>query len=172
MLSRGTAESERNLKVLAETPALRRFAQSLTRDRTVADDLVQETLARGLGAWAGLKDPARVRPWLFAILHNQWRQNHRTQRPSEPLDEAADVAVAPEQPGAAFQSQVLRALDGLPAEQAVVIRLIAVDDLAYQEVADLLGIPIGTVMSRLSRGRARLRELLSDSTVVPFRRPS
>jgi RNA polymerase sigma-70 factor (ECF subfamily) len=154
-------------------PALRRFAFGLVRSLPDADDLVQETLMQALSTAHPLRDPARLKPWLFAILYrcflNQRRASGR--RPAmETYDEATHaLGTAPEQDTPLQQRDLLRALAQLPEEQNVLLLLIGVEDMTYKEAADLLDIPIGTVMSRLARGRATLRALL-EGRVIPLQR--
>ena len=145
-------------------PRLRRYARALTGDRTAADDLVQDTLERAwalLSAWRGAGD---LRAWLFSIMHNTFVDQRR--RPSlaaaEPDDaeEAADVSIRATQTDALELRDLDTALARLPVEQREVLLLVALEQLSYDEVAASLSIPVGTVMSRLSRGRERLRGIL------------
>ena len=147
-------------EIVACIPSLRRYARGLTGDRDRADDLVQDTLER---AWSKLSLWQRrgdMRAWMFGILHNLFIDRIRSQR-STPEDAAGDDL--PDQPERAMQTDRLevrdldRALHRLPAEQREVLLLVAVEELSYQQVAAVVGVPIGTVMSRLSRARERLR---------------
>jgi RNA polymerase sigma factor (sigma-70 family) len=149
-------------ELLASLPRLRRYARVLRRNREDADDLVQDTLERAwsrAGLWRGVGD---MRTWLFSIMHNLHVDALRRGR----LDTIDLDAQIPEVPVAPTQGQILTvrdldtALAALPAEQREVLLLTALDGLAYAEIAQALGIPIGTVMSRLSRGRERLRGLM------------
>jgi RNA polymerase sigma-70 factor (ECF subfamily) len=142
-------------------PRLRRYARALLGDRYAADDLVQDTLER---AWNKLhlwRPGSDMRAWLFAIMHNVF-VNHARSRRYE-IDGGMEVLEA--LPVRATQGdhlellEVERALRALPAEQREVIVLIAVEQMTYEEVSRVLAVPIGTVMSRLSRGRERLRQL-------------
>lgn len=153
--------------VLAQQGPLRRFALCLTRNPDLADDLVQETLSKAL-AVIGATTVRQIRPWLFAILHNEWRRQARRTRTTVPLEIDMPDAIPAVEVG--FTAQVLRALETLPPDQAAVLRLVAIEELSYAETADILGIPVGTVMSRLNRARARLRMLLEEPKVVSFRR--
>ena len=148
--------------IVAEIPRLRRYARALTGDAVRADDLVQDTLERALGKWS-LWRPGNLRAWLFSIMHNQFVNQARSPQGIEyPSDEAL-----PELPTRAAQSDALelrdlaRCLMRLPAEQREVLLLVGLEDLSYADTAQALGIPVGTVMSRLSRGRERLRALLA-----------
>ena len=149
--------------LLSHVPRLRRYAQALTRHRDDADDLVQDTLVRAWaksGLWRGVAD---MRTWLFGIMHNL--HVDRLRRPRLTLVEMDDDT--PEVPVAATQGDGLglrdlqAALDLLPIEQKQVVLLVGLEDLSYAEAAAVLDIPIGTVMSRLSRGRESLRALMA-----------
>jgi len=144
-------------------PRLRRYARALAGNRADADDLVQDTLERAWsrsGLWRGVAD---MRAWLFGIMHNLHVDGLR--RPRSALL-YLDDAELPELPVPAAQGERLAVLDLqaalslLPVEQREVLLLVALEDMAYAEVAKTLDLPIGTVMSRLSRGRERLRGLL------------
>lgn len=155
--------------MLGWLPRLRRYARVLRRNREDADDLVQDTLERAwsrAGLWQGVGD---MRTWLFSIMHNLHVDALRRGR----LDTVDLDELAPEIPVAATQAERLalrdlqNALLALSEEQREVLLLIAVDGLGYAEVARAQGIPIGTVMSRLSRGRERLRQLMSQEVRRP-----
>lgn len=155
-------------------PALRRYAWALLRDREGADDLVQDCLERAVSRWSVRRRDGDLRAWLFAILHNLFIDGLRRRRREGlrvELDHAADVpahGVDPE--SGVMMRDVLDALDTLPADQKAVILLVGVEDLSYEAAARALGVPIGTVMSRLSRGRERLRGLLSPVSGPRLRR--
>jgi RNA polymerase sigma factor (sigma-70 family) len=143
-------------------PRLRRYARALAGNRSDADDLVQDTLERAwakAALWPGVSD---MRAWLFSIMHNLHadglrRPHLRTQR----LDDSTpDVPVAPAQGDRLALLDLEAALQLLPPEHKEVLLLVALEDMSYADVALTLGIPIGTVMSRLSRGRERLRALM------------
>ena len=153
-----------NPDLIAAIPRLRRYARVLTGDRSRADDLVQETLARGWEKrrlWSAGSD---LRAWLFTIMHNVF-VNERTRALREARhvqfdDEAsaaAQVPVSPPQLPHVELLEVLRALGTLPEEQREVLVLAVVEQMHYDEIAAVLSIPIGTVMSRLSRAREKLR---------------
>ena len=152
-------------------PALRRYAWTLFRHRDAADDLVHDCLVRALDKLHTRRDDADVRAWLFTIMHNLFVSQHRRRRSrpmTEPLDDDHEVAASlrPTQEDGLLWRDMLRGLDRLPAEQRSVVLLISVEDLSYAETAAVLGVPIGTVMSRLARGRERLREY-TDSDARP-----
>jgi RNA polymerase sigma-70 factor, ECF subfamily len=155
---------DRDARIEAAIPALRRFAWSLLRDRHAADDLVQDCLERALGRWHLRRAEGDLRAWLFAILYNTHISGRRGDaRRSRLLGEVAGVAehaTSPHAPESAAQfAEVLRHLDSLPEEQRTVLLLVGVEGLGYEEAARVLDVPVGTVMSRLSRARERLRRL-------------
>ena len=146
--------------IVACIPSLRRYARGLTADRDRADDLVQDTLERAWSRFSMWQRRGEIRAWMFGIMHNHFVDRLRAQR-SRPEDSAGDDL--PELPQRATQSDRLevrdleRLLQRLAPEQREVLLLVGVEELSYQEVADVTGVPVGTVMSRLSRARARLR---------------
>lgn len=146
----------------AHLQSLRRYALQLTRCRERADDLVQETLARAIAAASTLREGAPVRPWLFRILHNLHVSEKRREKVRAVHAQASqeEEAVSPRQYGQMELRNVLDALAMLPEEQREVLRLVALEDFTYAEAAEVLAIPVGTLMSRLSRGREALRRLL------------
>jgi RNA polymerase sigma-70 factor, ECF subfamily len=147
-------------------PRLRRYARALVGDRATADDLVQDTLERAWSARERWQRRGEVRAWMFGIMHNLFVDRLRRSR-ARPEDGAGDDV--PEQTVRAMQADRLelrdldRALQRLPPEQREVLLLVAVEELSYAEVAAVAGVPIGTVMSRLSRARARLRAELDQN---------
>ena len=153
-------------------PSLRRLARALTHDRDTADDLVQDTLARALtheSLWRG----GSLKAWAVTILLNQHRNRQRAlsrRGRTDPLDEARIAGGLPASTDVELKA-IERGLALLPDEQREVLLLVALEGLTYKEAADALGIPIGTVMSRLSRARASLRTYLEGDSVVPLRRP-
>ena len=143
-------------------PRLRRYARALAGNRDDADDLVQDTLERAWaksGLWRGVTD---MRAWLFGIMHNLHVDGIRRARPEIVAtdEDLPEVAVAPTQSDRLEVLDLQAALGRLPVEQREILLLIALEDMSYDEVAKTLGIPVGTVMSRLARGRARLRALM------------
>lgn len=149
-------------------PALYRVAYSWCHDRALAEDLVQETLLKALSRRAQLRDRERLKGWLFAILNNGFRDHLRRRRVHEDIDEMADempsVSPSPEDDHATSEivARVRAAIAVLPLGQRQVVTLVDLEELSYAEVAQALGIPIGTVMSRLCRARAALRVALTD----------
>jgi RNA polymerase sigma-70 factor (ECF subfamily) len=151
-------------RIEACIPALRRYAAALLRNREDADDLVHDCLVRALDKLHTRRDDADVRAWLFAIMHNLFISQLRrakTRPAGDPLDESheATLSVRPDQETALQWRDLIRGLNRLPVEQRSVILLVSVEDLSYAETAQVLGIPVGTVMSRLARGRERLRQM-------------
>jgi RNA polymerase sigma-70 factor (ECF subfamily) len=156
-------------------PALRRYATSLLRNREEADDLVHDCLVRALDKLHTRRDDADVRAWLFAIMHNLFisQLRRKKSRPaSEPLDEMHESAMSlrPEQESNLQFRDLVAALNRLPVEQRSVVLLVTVEDLSYAEAASVLGIPVGTVMSRLARGRERLRQMTEEGEARPVLR--
>ena len=143
-------------------PALRRYARALVHNRAAADDLVQDCLERAVSNWEQLRE-ADARPWLFTILHNLAVNQFRRQA-SRGKHIAIEEANEDDFGQDAVQEQklmyqdVLDKLARLPEDQRAVLLLVAVEDLSYAEAANVLDIPVGTVMSRLSRARERLQQ--------------
>jgi RNA polymerase sigma factor (sigma-70 family) len=144
-------------------PRLRRYARALTGERTAADDLVQDTLER---AWSKLhlwRSGSDLRAWLFTIMHNVHVNQVRSRGAAATIpidDELPDAPVRATQADMLEVRDIDSALKRLPTEQREVLLLVALEHMSYQETATALGIPIGTVMSRLARARERLRMLL------------
>lgn len=159
--------------LIDEIPHLRRYARSLTRDADAADDLVQGCLERALGRFHLWQPKRRLRPWLFAIMHNLFIDTRRlraNRSPALPLDELlSPPSQAAGQEHHLNAQAVLRQVDLLPPEQRDAVLLIAINDLSYAEAAAVLGIPEGTLMSRLHRGRTKLREQLGMVERAPLR---
>jgi RNA polymerase sigma-70 factor (ECF subfamily) len=147
-----------------EIPRLRRYARALTRDATRADDLVQSCLLRALAKSHLWQPGTDLRAWLFTILHNQHVNDVRRavrEGINIPVEDVAPVLTVPSTQGATLQLRDLdRALARLPEEQRQVLLLVGLEGMRYEEVAAVLDIPVGTVRSRLSRGRDMLRHLL------------
>ena len=149
-------------QLLTWVPRLRRYARALARNRDDADDLVQDTLERAWAKsalWHGSSQVRDMRAWLFSIMHNLHVDGiRRPKLVTVMMDEdTPEVAMAPTQGERLAVLDLQAALDLLPTEQKEIVLLVALEDMAYADIATTLGIPIGTVMSRLSRGRERLR---------------
>ena len=149
-----------------QIPALRRYAFALLRDREAADDLVQDTLEQALGAWSGRRSDGDLRAWLFTIERNLFlgdlrrRKRRGAHLGADALEHLPDTGSDPE--ASVIARDVLESLNGLPEEQRSVVLLIAVEDLSYAQAAQVLDVPVGTVMSRLSRARERMRGFLTS----------
>ena len=147
-----------------EIPRLRRYARALTRDAVRADDLVQSCLARALAKSHLWQPGTDLRAWLFTILHNQHVNDVRRavrEGINVPMDDVAPVLTVPSTQGASLQLRDLdRAMARLPEEQRQVLLLVGLEGMRYEEVATVLDVPVGTVRSRLSRGRDMLRYLM------------
>jgi RNA polymerase sigma-70 factor, ECF subfamily len=147
--------------VVEQIPRLRRYARALTGDPTAADDLVQDCLLRGLSGLHRWRRGSDMRAWLFTILHNVYVNGVRRRANGPafvPLDEhAALPPILPSQEQTVELGELADALAALPPEQRSVLLLVALEELRYEQVAQILGVPIGTVMSRLHRARERLR---------------
>ena len=146
-------------------PHLRRYARALVRDPEGSDDLVQDCLVRAMSRWHLWRPIGSRRAWLFTILHNlHINAVTRTARQGRHVafdDEAAGSAPA-RQDQQLHLSEVAEAIGRLPTEQKQVLLLVGLEEFSYAEAARIAGIPIGTVMSRLARGREKLRQLTSD----------
>ncbi|MGI4813249.1 MAG: sigma-70 family RNA polymerase sigma factor [Janthinobacterium lividum] len=151
--------------LIVHLPQLRRYALALTGDHAWADDLVQDAMERALSRARGFRAGSNLRAWLLTILRNLFLDQLRRHR-----DIAVDDETAPWQKMSAPSGEidglllrdVQRALYGLSIEQREVMLLVGVEEFSYQEAAMVLGVPIGTVMSRLSRAREQMRELLDE----------
>ena len=146
-------------------PRLRRFARTITRDRHDADDLVQLTIERALLRYEQWQPDTRLDSWMFGIMRNAWIDEVRSRA-------RRDRIFAPEEAGVTVGHDssesyvrllgVQRAVAELPEEQRLAVALVLVEGLSYKEAADVLEVPIGTLTSRLARGRETLQALLSD----------
>lgn len=153
-------------------PALRRYARALVGDADAADDLVQDCLERALSRWWLRRAGEDPKPWLFAILRNLHIDDLRRRRRrgvSIELDDGNAPSTPGDQENGLGVRDALAALDLLPEDQKSLLLLVGVEDLSYEEAAKVLGVPVGTVMSRLARGRRRLRGLLERGRMVPLR---
>lgn len=157
-----TASDELSDAVLRQLlPRLRRFGLRLTRDPVSADDLVQSTLERALTRWSSRRPQGDVRAWLFTILYRQFLDSQRrTRRYARLLDWfAGSDAAAPSAEREAIARSSLDVFERLPEAQRTLLWLVCVEGMSYKAVADLFDVPLGTVMSRLSRARSALRDL-------------
>jgi RNA polymerase sigma-70 factor (ECF subfamily) len=158
--------------MVACLPRLRRYARALVRERAAADDLVQDTCER---AWARIdtwQPGSDMRGWLFSIMHNLHVDQRRRNMPETlPMDDTQpETSTRATQADALEVRDIEAALARLPVEQREVLLFVALEDMSYEETARLLGIPQGTVMSRLSRARQRMRALMqADAQSAPLR---
>jgi RNA polymerase sigma factor (sigma-70 family) len=140
---------------------LRRYARSLTRDTLRADDLVHDTLVRALESQATLRPNTNLRTWMMTVLHNVFIDDQRRKRVearhADVLVQMSEEVAPPAQEGQVRLAQIREAFLTLPEEQRAALHLVTLEGMAYADAAAVLGIPIGTLMSRLGRGRAALR---------------
>ena len=148
-------------EIAGSVPALRRYARALTRNADRADDLVQDCLERAIRKRRLWAPTGTLQSWLFKLLLNLYRNDLRRQRrrgdhvPLEAL--GAEPAIPAPQPGRIALAEISRAIDALPGEQREALLLVVLEGATYDEAAVILGIPAGTLMSRLSRARGTLR---------------
>lgn len=149
--------------IAEQIPKLRRYARALLGDPIRADDLVQEALVRGLSRSHLWQPGTDIRAWMFTILHNLHVNNQRQRRDYQELNDARpEMATPPTQEHTLQVRDLARGLQLLPDAQRQVVLLVGLEGMNYKQVAAVLDIPIGTVMSRLHRGREALRRLMSE----------
>jgi RNA polymerase sigma-70 factor (ECF subfamily) len=148
-------------------PRLRRFARTLARDPHDADDLVQIAVERALSRSEQLRPDSRLSSWMFGILRNAWIDESRTRgrrnrvfAPEEMGENVSDGASDTHPEILSVQDAMAR----LPDEQRIAIGLVLVEGLSYKEAAEIMGVPVGTLTSRLARGREALANMLADTT--------
>jgi RNA polymerase sigma-70 factor (ECF subfamily) len=160
-----SASEEISDRIVELLPRLRRFARSLSRNQHDADDLVQTVVERAWRNIAQLKPGANLHSWMFGIMKNAWLDNMRAaKRRGEvalPEDSGDHPAVNPTDMNSNLWS-VSEAMDKLPEEQRLAVALVLVEGMSYKEAAALLEVPMGTITSRLARGRAALAATLGD----------
>ncbi|HTM76936.1 MAG TPA: sigma-70 family RNA polymerase sigma factor [Devosia sp.] len=147
-------------------PALRRYARALTRNIDLADDLVQDCLERAISRRGLFRPTGPVRAWLFTILLNLYRNSLRSARrhgDTLDIDTLPELSTPATQPGHIALAELARAIETLPLEQKEALLLIALEGFSYAEAATVLGVPQGTLMSRLGRARASLRAATGNS---------
>lgn len=159
-------------EILALMPQLRRYSRSLTRSDAESEDLLQDCVEKALlhrAQWRGVN----IRAWAYRIMTNLHLNARRAlaRRPCVPIEAADAVAAGGATGDPLARDRLLAALDALPPEARTVLMLVAVEGHSYREVADLMEIPVGTVMSRLSRARQALRETLREENVIHLRSP-
>jgi RNA polymerase sigma-70 factor (ECF subfamily) len=170
-----TAHEDFVTALVAQLPALRRYAVALVGNVALADDLVQDSIERALRQSTQLRDLQHLPGWLRRILHNLYIDEIRrnkgrgTEQDIAKLADHPELSIPPVDGGGA--SDFLRAINTLSLEHRQILLLVGLDDLDYREIADVLGVPIGTVMSRLARARERLRNLMQhgpETNIVPL----
>ena len=159
---------ENNVQLVACIPRLRRYARALAGNRAEADDLVQDTMERAWSRLASWRRGSDMRAWLFGIMHNLWIDQARkrtmvTEAWDEHIPEPTTVSAYPAHLDVRDLEAALRLL---PSEQREILLLVALEEMTYEEIASTLRIPPGTVMSRLARGRERLRALMEGRPVA------
>ena len=153
-------------EIAAHIPRLRRYARALAGDSHRADDLVQDTLERALTKFHLWRHGSDLRAWMFSIMHNVFINQLKARREFA-LEEAVEAGLeSPPQSDPLELRDLDAALRRLPVEQREVLLLVGLEQLSYAEASQALGVPVGTVMSRLSRGRERLRALMSGATAA------
>jgi RNA polymerase sigma factor (sigma-70 family) len=161
---RGKALDEFEASLSALLPRLRRFAHGLTRDPADADDLVQQTAERALRSRGQWQPGTSLDAWTYRIMRNLWidtaRSRHRRDKVLAPPEAGEGVGVPPEAEGRAELVFLMRALDRLPDEQREAVALVMIEGLSYAEAAAVLEVPVGTLTSRLVRGRQALAAML------------
>lgn len=158
-------------RLVAEIPNLRAFAASLSGSFQQADDLVQDTLLKAWGHADSFIEGTNLRAWLFTILRNTYYSLYRRRgREVQDVDglHAERMAVPPAQDGAVDLADFRLALAKLPEEQREVLILVGATGLSYEEAAEICGVAVGTVKSRLNRARGRLAELLGIAGSADF----
>ena len=158
-------------QLASHMPALRRYARALTGNASDADDLFQDSLERALHnehAWRG----QNLKAWLFTLMTNQHRNLIRSRRAAPrtaPLDKAEPIAAVQAEPDPHAHDRLVSALNLISDDGRAVLLLVVLEGYSYQEVADMLDVPIGTVMSRLSRARRSLSDILRGDNILPLR---
>jgi RNA polymerase sigma-70 factor, ECF subfamily len=153
-------------EIVAHIPRLRRYARALAGDSHRADDLVQDTLERALAKFYLWRHGSDLRAWLFTVMHNVFINQLKARRELALDDAVQDGLQSAPQSDPLELRDLDAALRRLPVEQREVLLLVGLEQLSYAEVSKTLGIPVGTVMSRLSRGRERLRAVMSGTATV------
>jgi len=152
-------------EIVSLLPRLRRFARAIARNTHDADDLVQTTIERALARSEQLRADSKPSSWLFGILRNAWidesRARSRRSRVLAPAELADQVADPASSNAAAGALAIEEAMAQLPEEQRTAVALVLIEGLSYAEAAEVMGVPVGTLTSRLARGRATLQTMLA-----------
>ncbi len=159
-------------EVLSLVPSLRRYSRSLAKSDTDGEDLLQDCVEKVLvrrSQWRGIN----LRAWAFTIMTNLYRDRHRrtSQHPSIELNDTLGLTAEDTSGDPLEKTRLQQALNTLTADHRTVLMLVVVEGYGYQDVADMLSIPIGTVMSRLSRARRQMAAQLAQNNIVTLRRP-
>jgi len=158
---------DRRAAILAEIPRLRRYARALLRDLDAADDLVQDSLERALARLDNWQTGESPRRWLFTIMHHLFiDQVRKTKRRAEvvvlSLDDNEALSSPADQADSLATREIVEALQAISADRRAALLMVGVEGFSYAEAANILGVPAGTLMSRIARGREELRGLLED----------
>lgn len=149
--------------IVGQLGSLRRYARSLTRDSADAEDLVHDALVRAYERRGTFRSGGNLRAWLFSIVHNVFIDRMRSRRSEairmEQAGQLADTSTPAPQDHSVRLAEVREAFLALPDEQRSALHLVAIEGLSYQQAADVCGVPLGTLMSRIGRARAALREM-------------
>jgi RNA polymerase sigma factor (sigma-70 family) len=163
--------SRNRFDVIGQLGSLRRYARALTRDETDAEDLVQDALTKAYERRASFRSGGNLRAWLLSILHNTFIDHIRSRRAEagrlDAVHQMTETRADPPQEHVVRLAQVRQAFFDLPEDQRAALHLVAIEGLSYQEAADTLKIPLGTLMSRIGRARASLRALEADLPSLP-----
>lgn len=165
----GPSSEDLSDRIIELLPRLRRFALSLARNLQDADDLVQITVERALARAEQLRPDHSLASWLFGILRNAWIDEGRSRRRREALLEPQDIAERVGDPAAGSDPDLLclqDALARLPEDQRLAVALVLVEGFSYKEAATIMSVPVGTLTSRLARGREALQAMLSEPSGV------
>lgn len=167
------ADSKEKIKsvLVAEIPYLRRYARALSRNAADADDLVQTCLMRAIVNLERFETGTNLRAWLLTILHNVFIDSMRRARRARDVGETAETMLTgmytrPNQIENLQMADLQKAMAALPAEQRSTLALVALEDLTYEEAAQITGVPVGTVRSRLSRARHALIKMIEGTNIA------
>ena len=157
--------------IIGQLAILRRYARSLVRDAEEAEDLVHDALVKAYERQATFRTGGNLRAWLMSILHNahidRLRQRRSQERRHDAVAELAEASIPAHQDHSVRLTQLRNAFFALPEEQREALHLVAIEELSYQEAAETLGIPVGTLMSRVARARQRLRAFEQGGATAP-----
>lgn len=156
---------DRNRKIVEEMPGLNRYALTLTSDREEARDLVQDCVEKALRSWSSWRGDGALRAWLFSIMHNQFVNRVRKRARWRMVISDGDIekaATPATQMDALYLKDLQRALETLSDEQREILFLVVSEGLTYEQAAQATKVPVGTVMSRLSRAREALRKRMDE----------